>query len=83
MIRSQSTWATGRVWLRNGQREITAEELLYDAAQGVVSAKGKSGGDVTAFDHASATPVTAKAIRWDLKSGRLDAVEPGTLVAPH
>lgn len=79
----QSTWATGRAWLRSGQREISAEELLYDAAQGVVSAKGKPGGDVTAFDHASATPVTAKAIRWDLKSGRLDAIEPGTLVAPH
>ena len=79
----QSTWATGRVWLRSGQREISGEELLYDAAQGVVSARGKSGGDVTAFDHSSATPITAKGIRWDLKTGRLDVIEPGTLVAPH
>lgn len=75
--------ASGAVWLRTGQREMTAGSLSYDAGAASAVALAAPGGVVTAIDAGTNVPLQAPAMRWDLNAGRIEIIEPGTIVMPR
>ena len=60
-----------------------ADELLYNASAGEVDATSNEGNNVTLLEPKSGTPMTARRILWNLKSGRIEVKQPGTIVAPR
>lgn len=75
--------ATGRVWMRTAGREMTADELSYDAVRSIVDAQGNGGRLVQVTGQAGAEPITAAKITWDLTKDRIDAKQVGPVVAPR
>lgn len=81
--RLSSTHASGRVWLKAGSRELRADQVRYDAELQTADAESAEGSSVTIFDQGTASPLTARSILWNLRTGRIEIKEPGTLVAPR
>jgi hypothetical protein len=81
----QLEWATakGSAWLANQGRQVQADELLYNASVGEVDATSGEGSNVTLLEPQSGTPLTARRILWNLKTGRIEVKQPGTIVAPR
>lgn len=81
----QLEWATakGSAWLANQGRQMQADELLYNATLGEVDATSNEGNNVSLLEPKSGTPVTARRILWNLKTGRIEVKQPGTIVAPR
>lgn len=75
--------AEGSVFAKSGKREVVADAISYDALARRMEAWSKGVNMVTATDPASATPVTAQALTWDLASDRIEIRKPGTIVAPR
>lgn len=81
----QLEWATakGSAWLANQGRQVQADELLYNAIAGEVDASSSEGSNVTLLEPQAGTPLTARRILWNLKTGRIEVKQPGTIVAPR
>lgn len=81
----QLEWATakGSAWLANQGRQMQADELLYNASVGEVDATSNDGNNVTLLEPKAGTPMTARRILWNLKTGRIEVKQPGTIVAPR
>lgn len=62
--------ATGGVWMRYQQKEVSADIMTYDAATRTVDAQGTNGNLITAFDPESATPITATRVVWNLNENK-------------
>jgi len=75
--------AQGAVLLRSGEAELLADELDYDASSGIAIATASPDNTVTYFDPQAGAPVTAKRLRWDLISGRIEVDRPGGASAPR
>lgn len=75
--------ADGAVFAKSGKREVVADAVTYDAVLRRMEAWSKGVNMVTATDPASATPVTAQALFWDLATDRIEIRKPGTIVAPR
>jgi len=54
-------------------RELTALRVVFDAANGVLSAAGSDETPATFVDAAHSGPIRARALEWDLRGGRLSA----------
>lgn len=74
--------ATGAVYFGSAEREMIADRLLYDAENGVVIGTASPGNLVTLFDATTGTPITSRAIRWDLVNDVISIERPGAIVAP-
>jgi hypothetical protein len=77
-----SALATGAVWARVGERELTADRVSYDSATASLEAFGDGQQRVTIADPAS-PPQTVTRVRVDLKTGRVHADQPGVIVQPR
>ncbi|QOJ01512.1 MAG: hypothetical protein HRU70_13860 [Phycisphaeraceae bacterium] len=79
--------AVGAVFVRvrSGPRErqLVADEMVYDARTGVVRARAAEGREVTLFDTQTATPMKSRAILWDLARDRVEVISPEPLVVPR
>ncbi|MBS0196449.1 MAG: hypothetical protein JSR77_06805 [Planctomycetes bacterium] len=62
--------AKGSAWMRYQQKEVTGDVLTYDAVSRTVDAQGNNGNFITAFDPATAAPITATRVLWDLNGGK-------------
>ena len=74
--------ASGAVYFGSSERELIADRLLYDAANGVVIGTAAEGNLVTLFDATRGTPLTSRAIRWDLENDVISVERPGAVVTP-
>lgn len=79
----RSVEASGKAWMRSSQREILASTLLYDAASGLVDASADEGSIVSFAERRGASTLTARSMKWNLTTGRVEVVKPGTVVAPR
>lgn len=75
--------AAGAVWLRSGARELVADAVRYDALLGRASVRAAEGNDVTLFDAATATPISAGELAWDLNTDTITILRPGTVTSPR
>lgn len=75
--------AAGAVWLRSGARELVADAVRYDALLGRASIRAAEGNDVTLFDAATATPISAGELAWDLNTDTITILRPGTVTSPR
>jgi hypothetical protein len=69
--------------LASGERQITADRLVFDSASDRLRVLANAGNDVSIFDVASGTPVRAAELLWDLGKDRIEVVRPSTLVTPR
>ncbi len=84
--RLASVGALGSVWARSQGREMTADHANYDAAKGVLEAagpEGVQGGEVLVSDPKTGEPLSARAIRWNLVTGRIEIIDPGAVTTPR
>ncbi len=79
--RVQGVHAEGGVWVRSGDKEVTADIVDYDAETGILTAVASLGNQVRVMDGPNIW--TASAIRWDMISGRIEIAAPGGVVAPR
>lgn len=79
--RLRAVRAEGGAWVKSDQQEVVAEIIDYDADTGILTAHSPGGGSVRVMQGASVW--TAAAVRWDLPAGRIEIVDPGSLVAPR
>jgi hypothetical protein len=70
----RSATATGSVWMRYQQKEVTADVVVYDAMNRSVDAQGTNGNLVTAFDPDTGTPVTATRVLWNLNENKFQLI---------
>ncbi len=63
--------AEGAAWMRNGPREIVADQLTYDALTKKVEALAEAGERVTFFDAQRGATTTGKKLIWDLMRDRV------------
>ena len=82
MIAPLRAEATGAVYFGSAERELIADRLLYDAENGVVIGTAAPGNLVTLFDATRGTPITSRAIRWDLVNDVISIERPGAIVTP-
>jgi len=75
--------ASGAVWARAAQKELTADRLEYLTTERLIRAASNDGNDVVMLDPTRATPVRAKLLEWDLARDRIDVRQPGTIVIPR
>ena len=75
--------ASGAVYARQGDRELIADHLEFDALAGVAQAWANEGNLVTIFDAARAIPLTGSVLRWDLERDRIEWRGAGTTSAPR
>gem|GEM_PF-869371 len=75
--------AEGSVFAKSGKREVVADAVTYDAVLRRMEAWSKGVNMVTATDPASAQPITAQALFWDLAADRVEVRKPGTIVTPR
>jgi hypothetical protein len=89
-----SATATGAVFVTSGpesrrdgppplRKELTADSVAYDAGKGTLDAVANEAGNVTFFDPAKASPITARKLFWDLRTDRIEIKSPGTIVVPR
>lgn len=74
--------AAGAVYFKSGDRELIADRLLYDAVNGRAIATAAPGNLVSLFDAERATPVSSRALSWDLVRDRIEIERPSPVVTP-
>lgn len=74
--------ASGAVWAKNAGKEMIADRAEYDAISRVLKAFASANNDVTLYDPAQTTPITAQELTWDLAKDRIVVDRPGTMVVP-
>ena len=74
--------AAGAVYFKSGQRELIADRLLYDALSGRAIATAAPGNLVSMFDAERATPISSRAISWDLIRDRIEIERMSPVVTP-
>lgn len=84
LIRGQflGATATGAVWARSAGKELTSDQLEYDAASRTIVAIASEGNLAQMFDPKNPTPVTARRIFWDLAKDRVEIKDAGTITIP-
>ncbi len=75
--------ATGGVWARNQGRELTAATLSYDPAASLLNAQGAGAVLVDIAGSGSEPPVSARQVRWNLTTNRVEVIEPAPTVVPR
>ena len=75
--------ASGGVWARNQGRELTAATLSYDPAASLLNAQGSGAVLVDVAGSGNEPPVSAKQIRWNLRTNRVEVIEPAPTVVPR
>lgn len=65
------------------RKELTADELTYDAVTGVVQATALQDNFVTYFDPAAQVPTMARAIWWNMVSGEMRLEQPAPTTMPR
>lgn len=85
MVRGQFLGATanGAVWARSMGKEITSDQLEYDAVARTIEAIASEGNLAQMFDPKNPTPVTARRIFWDLAKDRVEIKDAGTITIPR
>lgn len=85
MVRGQFLGATanGAVWARSMGKEITSDQLEYDAAARTIEAIASEGNLAQMFDPKNPTPMTARRIFWDLTKDRVEIKDAGTITIPR
>lgn len=85
MVRGQFLGATanGAVWARSMGKEITSDQLEYDAVARTIEAIASEGNLAQMFDPKNPTPVTARRIFWDLAKDRVEIKDAGTITVPR
>jgi hypothetical protein len=76
--------ASGAVYFRSGQRELVADRLRYDAVGARAFATAAPNNAVSMFDARTGTPLSARALSWDLARDRIEIerLAPGALPRP-
>lgn len=78
--------ATGNVFARfktaKSERELNAFRAIYRREKGTLNLLAGEGGEVSLFDKATATPVKAAELVWDLNQDRVEIVKPSPITAP-
>lgn len=75
--------AEGTARLKSGTKTLLGDLIDYDPANGTAMAGSRDNSTVTLIDDASASPVTARGILWDMKRGRVEVKNVSTVVAPR
>lgn len=86
--------ALGSVWIGSGpearpgepnppMRELSADAADYDTTRGIITARANPGQTVTFLDSASAAPVSAASIVWNLTDNRVSVTDPAPIIAPR
>lgn len=85
MVRGQFLGATanGAVWARSMGKEITSDQLEYDAVARTIEAIASEGNLAQMFDPKNPTPMTARRIFWDLAKDRVEIKDAGTITIPR
>lgn len=85
LVRGQFLGATanGAVWARSMGKEITSDQLEYDAAARTIEAIASEGNLAQMFDPKNPTPMTARRIFWDLTKDRVEIKDAGTITIPR
>jgi hypothetical protein len=80
----QRATVTGSVWARSSAgKELTADEIDYDAVSGNADAFSAAGSEVTLLDPSSGVPVRSRAIRLNLNDNTFRIVEPRSITIPR
>lgn len=90
----RSVTATGAVYATMGpeavaglerpvRQELVADKADYDADTKVITATAERSGRVTFFDPSRGTPLSANALKWDLGTGGIEVIRPGSVVGPR
>lgn len=79
----RSVLARGEVYGKLGARELAGDQVDYDAATRVVVLRADEGRSVTLYDPASATPLIARELWWDMASDRIEVRRPMPIVSPR
>lgn len=74
--------ASEGVWTRSAGKELTSDRLIYDVASNLIDADGASRLVVVASADGSPT-VTARRVRWNVASGRVDVLDAGPVSGPR
>ncbi|HYF15479.1 MAG TPA: hypothetical protein VD971_10460 [Phycisphaerales bacterium] len=64
------------VWMRSATREMTGQRVVYNARDQLAEASA-GGGLVTVADADGSPPITARRLRWNLATGRVEVLEAG------
>ncbi len=75
--------ATGAVWARLGDKELTADRLEYLTTERLIRAASNGENEVVMVDSTKPTPMKAKLLEWDLARDRVEIKSPGTIVIPR
>lgn len=75
--------ASGAVWARSMGKELTSDQLEYDAASRTIEAIASEGNLAQMFDPKSPTPMTARRLFWDMAHDRVEIRDAGTVTAPR
>ena len=73
----------GRFKAKGSERELNAHRAFYDATAALLTIQAQEGGEVSLFDTATATPVRAAELRWDLANDRVEIVKPSPITTPR
>jgi hypothetical protein len=73
----------GRFKSMGSERELNAHRAFYDATASLLTIEAKEGDEVSLFDAATATPVRAAELRWDLANDRVEIVKPSPITTPR
>lgn len=68
--------AVGGVFAESGTRHLTADQFTFDAATGAAMARSTSDSPVTMHDSKTASPLLARALRWETRTDRIEVTEP-------
>lgn len=72
-------WAIGSVYARSGDREMVADEAIYDPVGGRAEAFASAGRRVTVLDSRTGSPLRAQRVFWDLRTDRVEVNSPSRL----
>lgn len=79
--------ATGNVFARYktaaAEREVNSFRAIYTAEKSNLRVMAAPGGEVSIFDSATATPVKAAELLWDLGKDRVEIVKPSPITTPR
>lgn len=76
----------GRIKPQNGERQIAADSLVYDAAVGSLrlsAVQGATPREITIFDAATSSTLRAAEALWDLRTDRIEIVKPSPISTPR
>jgi|GEM_PF-5109903 len=76
----------GRVKPANGERQIAADSLVYDAEAGSLrlsAVQGITPREITIFDAATSGTLRAAEALWDLRTDRIEIIKPSPITTPR